>query len=168
MDEQERTKFLNVDLEVFSRSPLDPLVAAFGKKVDILHVGKWDRRYAAHLEVSGSGYQADADRLIRRFVAMVKALPKSGRRLWDQAQSRDFNLGVEAASKSRPLELKLQPETIAAVASVKGSVVITVYAPDRLPADLNPGPPNKTMEPATPIKVRTRRGSSPRRWGGRQ
>ena len=77
MVEEEATKFLNVDLEVFSPSPLDRLVGAFGKKVDILHVGKWGRRYAAHLEVGGSGYRADAERLIRRFVAMVKALSKS-------------------------------------------------------------------------------------------
>jgi hypothetical protein len=168
VDEEEATKFLNVDLEVFSRSPLDPLVAAFGKKVDILHVGKWGRRYSAHLEVAGSGYRADAERLIRRFVAMVKALSKSNRELWDRAQSRDFNLGIETASRSRAFELRLDRETLAALAGVKGSVVITVYAPDQLSADPNTPPtsgrpPNKAMEPAAPSKVPARRGSSPRR-----
>jgi hypothetical protein len=36
--DDEGTHFLNVDLEVFSRAPLDGLVAAFGDKVDVLHV----------------------------------------------------------------------------------------------------------------------------------
>lgn len=161
VDEEEGTKFLNVDLEVFSRSPLDPLIAAFGKKVDILHVGKWGRRYTAHLEVAGSGYRADAERLIGRFVAMVKALSKSNRELWDRAQSRDFNLGIETASRSRTFELRLDRDTLAAVAGVKGSVVITVYAPDRLPADPNTPPtsgrpPNKAMEPAGQAETATR------------
>ena len=90
--DDEGTHFLNVDLEVFSRAPLDELVAARGEKIDVLHVGKWGRHYAAHLEVSGSGYQAQAERLIHRFVAMVRALPSSKRRLleWRAIQRVQF------------------------------------------------------------------------------
>ena len=68
---------MNVDLEVISRTPLDPLVQAFGRKVDVLHVGPWGRRYGAHVEVAGSGYRGNADSLIRRLVTLVKALPRN-------------------------------------------------------------------------------------------
>jgi hypothetical protein len=167
--DDEGTHFLNVDLEVFSRAPLDGLVAAFGEKVDVLHVGKWGQRYGAQLEVSGSGYQAQAERLIHRFVAMVRALPSSKRRLWDGAQSREFNLGIEATARSKVFELKLAPKTLKAIVSVGGTVVVTVYAPERVAVSpktvrrAKGTPPNKAMELAAPPSSRTRRGSSPRR-----
>jgi hypothetical protein len=132
MTEEEGTTFLNVDLEVISRTPLDPLVQAFGRNVDVLHVGPWGQRYGAHVEVAGSGCRGNADSLIRRLVTLVKALPRSARRLWDTAQSREFNVGIEAAAKSRTFELRLEPETLMAVAGVAGRIVITVYAPERI------------------------------------
>ena len=54
MTEEEGTTCLNVDLEVISRTPLDPLVQAFGRKVDVLHVGPWGQRYGAHVEVAAA------------------------------------------------------------------------------------------------------------------
>ena len=132
MTDEEGTTFLNVDLEIISRTPLDPLVQTFGRKVDVLHVGPWGRRYGAHVEVAGSGYRANADRLIRRLVSLVNALPRSARRLWDTAESREFNVGIEAAAKSRTFELRLEPETLMAVAGVAGRIVVTVYAPERI------------------------------------
>src|SRR6267378_955547 len=100
MSDQERTNLLNVDLDIVSDSPLEPLVEAFGEKVDVLHVGKWGRRYGARLEVGGSGDQDDPNELINRFVTVVEALPKSRRKLWNQARSREFNVGIEAAARS--------------------------------------------------------------------
>ena len=52
--------------------------------------------------------------------------------LWDRAQSREFNVGIEAAEKAPLFELRLEPSTLQAVASVSGRVVITVYAPERM------------------------------------
>jgi hypothetical protein len=161
----EETTFLNVDLEVLARTPLDGLVAAFGKKVDVLYLGKWGRRYGAHVEVSGSGYQDSAERLIRRFVAMISALPKSKRTLWNGAQSREFNVGIEAAQKARPFELRLRRETLEAIASVDGQLVFTVYAPRLYAPSTATGrkmkqPPNPAIEPAAPDRTHARRGSS--------
>jgi len=131
----ERTHLLNVDLDIVSRTPLESLVAAFGRKVDVLDVGKWGRRYGARLEVGGSGEGnegAEADRLIRRFVALVEALPKGTRRLWDGAQLREFSVGIEAAAKSPLWEWKIQPRTLEGVARVGARVSVTVYAPERI------------------------------------
>jgi hypothetical protein len=68
--------------------------------------------------VAGSGYRGNADSLLRRLVTLVKALPRNARRLWNTAQSREFNVGIEAAAKSRTFELRLEPETLMAVAGV--------------------------------------------------
>ena len=140
MDENdEGTQFLNVDLDMFSQVPLDPIVEAFGTKVFVLHVGKWGRRYSAHVELSDSGTDKRADRLVRRLVGLVKKLPRRARSVWNEAESREFNLGIEAAARSRMFELRLEPETLKAVASVGGRIVITVYAPERLSPSLSSG-----------------------------
>jgi hypothetical protein len=131
MAEEESTQCLNVDLDVWSAAPLEPLVEAFGKKVFVLYVGKERQRtYGAHLEISGVAYHANADRLIRRFVQLIDALPPKARRMWATAQRREFNIGIQAALKPHAFELRLQPETLVAAARVNGRVVVTVYAPD--------------------------------------
>ena len=42
-------------------------------------------------------------------------------------KKQDF---IQAAHKPRAFEMRFQPETLEAVASVDGSIVITVYAPE--------------------------------------
>jgi hypothetical protein len=130
--DNEGTQFLNVDLDVFSKVPLDPIVDAFGKKVFVLHAGKWGRRYSAHFELTDSGRGQQGDQLIRRFVELVKRLPRRARRLWNEADRREFNIGIEAAVRSQIFELRLQPRTLEAVARVGGRIVVTVYAPERV------------------------------------
>ena len=49
-----------------------------------------------------------------------------------QHPAREFNVGIEAAAKSRTFELRLEPETLMAVADVAGRIVITVNAPERI------------------------------------
>lgn len=127
MMKDDETTFLNVDLDIWSRSMLEPLVEAFGKKVCVLHVGKEGRRHGAHLELAASGDRHNCDQLIRRFVTLVKNLPRSRRMLWNRAQVRSFNVGIQAATKPHSYELRLQQKTLDAVASVNARVVITVY-----------------------------------------
>jgi hypothetical protein len=131
-DDDERTQLLNVDLDIVSDSSVEPLVNAFGDRVDVLHVGKWGRRYGARLEVGGSGYRDEANKLINRFVSLVESLP-SARRPWNDARSREFNVGIEAAQESRLFEWRVQPRTLEGVMRVKGCIVVTVYAPVRIP-----------------------------------
>lgn len=72
----EQSRFLNVDLDLWSRAPLEPLVRAFGDRVIVNHVGKdGPRRHRAHLMLSDSGYSDDCDRLLRRFADAVRQLP---------------------------------------------------------------------------------------------
>ena len=75
-------------------------------------------------------WQLTEDQEIRRFVAMVRRLPRAARRLWDGAQSRTFDIGVQARKTPRSAVFTLSAATIAAVASVGGRIAVTTYAPE--------------------------------------
>jgi hypothetical protein len=124
------TTLLNVDLDIWSRSPLDGLVSAFGRRVFVLHAGKEGRRHSAHLELARSGQSRGADQLIRDFVALIRRLPPKGRAWWNRAHRRDFNVGIQAATKPHSYELPLDPATVRAAAAVNARIVITVYGAD--------------------------------------
>ncbi len=66
------THFLNVDLDIYSRSRLQPLVDAFGKRVMVLHTDRAGRLYRVLLEVSGQAPTVDAT--IRAFCRLIRAL----------------------------------------------------------------------------------------------
>jgi hypothetical protein len=122
---QGETRFLNVDLDIRSGSPLDPLVKALGPSVFALYVGRERRSHVAHLETASHSH--DPERLIRRLVGLVKRLPRAERRLWDRARLREFNIGIQAAAGPPNYELHLDPATVLAAASVNAGIGITVY-----------------------------------------
>ena len=109
------THFLNVDLDLYSKSDLQPFVAAMGEKVDVLYVGRYKRTYRAHLELAGSGLSESADSTIRQFCALIRTLPRAAVALWNAAKVRDFNIGVQAGTHPNSYEIALAPETVRAV-----------------------------------------------------
>src|SRR5262245_42478097 len=52
LPKQEASKFLNVDLDIYSSSPLDSLVKTLGRQVITLYAGREGRRHSAHLEMA--------------------------------------------------------------------------------------------------------------------
>ncbi len=130
------TRFLTVDLEIVARVPLDSVVEAFGEKVFVLYVGRRGRFYYAYLEVANS-YRDSAEKMIQKFVAMVKKLPREARKTWDQAKSREFDIGIEEGGKRAEVGqsmqvyfLQLKEKTLKDVMSVKGTIAFTVYPPE--------------------------------------
>ena len=123
------TRLLNVDLDVYSRSDLRRLAAAFGNKVQVLHVGRERGLYSMHLELNRLFKSPEA--YIRSFATLIKALPTHQRQLWDGAIRRDFNIGVQAATAARPYELPLSLVTMEIAASVGARIILTLYAPSR-------------------------------------
>jgi hypothetical protein len=120
-----QTTYLNVDLDIHSRTPLEPLVKALGRSILVLHVGRDERRYIAHLE---TGVTGSADRAIRRFAALIRKLPRAERRIWNRAQLREFNIGIQSAVTPPSYALQLDPATVRAAASVNAGIGVTVYA----------------------------------------
>jgi hypothetical protein len=147
-EQEEGTRFTVVDLDVISRRRLTALVTALqaakvrNGSVSVLYEGPWGRgRYSAHFELS-HWPDSPADRQIQGLIALIKKLPKHVRALWDGAQSREFNMAIEADLKPHSREFKLSPRTIALVAAVRATIVITVYAPEP------PAPPLKPRKKA--------------------
>ena len=124
------TDFINVDLDIYSRSDLEPLVTALGERVDVLYVGRQRRTCAAHLELPFGFKPYNADAMIRRFAALIDSLPKAQRKLWDAAETREFDIGVQAAMQPFCYEMLLSAEAVDAVARLNARIRFTVYAPE--------------------------------------
>jgi len=131
--DDDKTEFLNVDLEAFSRESLATLAKSLGRSVNVLHEGRWGRRYAACFELWSSGYGQTADAIILRMARLLTKMPRSAKVLWNRAQVSQFNIGIGAAARSRTFELHVRPEALQAAARLGARLVVTVYAPERLP-----------------------------------
>ena len=94
MERQLPSGFLNVDLEVTSRSDLQPLINAWGNRVFVLYTSGEGRIYRAHLELSRNAKSADST--IRAWCRLISVLPPLKRNLWNRPTTRDFNIGVRA------------------------------------------------------------------------
>jgi hypothetical protein len=121
------THFLNVDVDVWSKSDLQPLVAALGRKILVHYVGADPTEQSAHFSLA-TAHGKDADTIIRRLVALIEHLPARARQLWNRARARDFNIGIQAGITPFSHEIPLQPSTLERVARVRGRIVITTYA----------------------------------------
>ncbi|MBV9071018.1 MAG: hypothetical protein JO231_20050 [Acidobacteria bacterium] len=119
--------FLNVDLEVYSRHPLDRFTTALGESVEVLFLGKEGARHLAAVELSGSGWQRTPDPIIMGLVKLINGLPEPARSVWNHATERRFDIGCEARHGSPVLAFALKPATVAAIAQVKGTIAITIY-----------------------------------------
>jgi hypothetical protein len=119
--------FLNVDLEVSSRKELQELLHALGQGVVILHTRSFRQRHLAAIEVA-SQRPRTADAVIAEFARIIDSLPRLALRQWKQATSRVFNVGIESIPATSPSETRLSAETVATVARLGGTIVITSYA----------------------------------------
>jgi hypothetical protein len=126
MSSRNETQFLNVDLDIYSKSHLEPLVEALKGRPFIHYVGREKGRYAAHISLSSHGQTADA--LIRNLGRLIKKLPKPARALWNSATSREFNLGIQSGYKPQSHEVNVSESTVALVSELNASIVITTYA----------------------------------------
>jgi hypothetical protein len=119
------THFLNVDLDIWSRYDLQPLVDAFGKKVFVLYVGHHRRKLRAHFELARHTTSADA--AIRAFCRLTGALPKMEREIWDAAAVRDFSIGIQAGTHPNPCDFVTEAKTVNAVGALAARIVFTIY-----------------------------------------
>jgi hypothetical protein len=160
--DDDETRFLNVDVDVWSTFPLDTLVAAFGERVFVHYVGSEGKVFGAHFSIPGGG--RDADRLTQQLVALVVGLPKAARGLWNRAMVREFNVGIQAGIKPHSSELRLEGTTIAAVARVHGRLVITTYAAEvkSRGAPIVKARAAKQVDAADEVRARARRRRGPR------
>jgi hypothetical protein len=126
----EPTHYLNVDLDIFASVPLDAMVQAMGDEAFGLYVGGKPRKYEAHIELASSHIGKSADDTILGLTRLVQRLPPRHRKTWDSAQTREFNVGIQAGLEPHGFELRLQRRTWNAISRVSGTLVVTIYAPE--------------------------------------
>lgn len=127
---RDRSSFLNVDLDLYSKTDLQPLADALGRKVDVLFCGKESprsRKHVARFELAAQ--TKDADSTIRRLCALIRGLPEPSRALWDTATAREFSIGLQAGHAPRSLDFVVEAATIRAVADLNARLSVTLYAP---------------------------------------
>jgi hypothetical protein len=116
--------YLNVDLEIRSRSNLMPLVDALRPQLDVLNAGRFGGEFVASFEVAGVTLSPDV--AIRRLARAVSGLPPSVRKLWRQARDRVFDIGVERTAGRRAFPLALRPETVKTIARLNARLAYTL------------------------------------------
>src|SRR5580658_9001966 len=114
------THFLNVDLDIYSRSNLQPLVDAFGDKVIVLHTDRVGRLYRAFLEENTSRRGSPTvDTTIRKLCRLIRALTPAQRRLWNKATRRDFNVGIQSDVEGNTFQIEAETVKAAAAAGAR-------------------------------------------------
>ncbi len=122
------TQFPNVDLDIYSKHDLQPLVKCLGRRALVLYAGRERGKFSAHLEVAKRALNADST--IRAFCELIEQLPKPERTLWNAAAVRSFSIGIQAGSRPSSRDFAIRPETVRAVSALGAEIVITIYAPE--------------------------------------
>lgn len=117
------TRFLNVDLDLRSKSGLQELLKAFGSAVIDL---KNESEGHASLEIAADQPQS-IDEIILAFYNLIQALPPSKRAIWDQCEMRSFSIGIQAGTIPHSQEFSLSSKTISHLSALNAEVAITVY-----------------------------------------
>jgi hypothetical protein len=121
----EVTEFLNVDLELRSRSGLDELIDAFRATAFVLHHKAND---FVSLELNQQ--PESIDRAILLFFDSVQLFAPHQRHTWDKCDKRTFDVGIQAGAKPRQTPLRFSQDTLARLAALKAEVNITIYGTD--------------------------------------
>jgi hypothetical protein len=134
MNDQTKTHFLNVDLELRSKHELTELVQAFEPGAMALSCMAIEDGYLANLELDTQPTEAEA--AIRSFVNLIEMLPPRARDLWNEASMRDFSIGVEAGATPSHFEFALTPAVLKLAANVGAQITFVVYvhAPEPAPS----------------------------------
>ncbi len=124
----DKSTFMNVALEIFSRSDLTPIADAFGSKVTVFYLGKEFGLFKAYF-YPGWQQSNTPETGILRYCKLIEKLPMKERKLWDSAKSRSFDLGFEGPKKDRYYWGAVSQEAIRAAAEVGAQIAITIYGP---------------------------------------
>jgi hypothetical protein len=128
MSNLDKNCFLNVDLEIFSKSDLKPLVAALAKSVMVHYLGREFRKNKAYLCLAGRQPETP-ERGILRYCKLIQKLPPQERAIWDAAKSRSFDIGIVSPKRETYYWSAVGSEAIRAAAEVGAQIAITVYGP---------------------------------------
>jgi hypothetical protein len=129
----DETTFLNVDLDVWAACDLAPFVEALGDHVSDMFTGAAqveEGAYQTHLELAIEERPGNPDAAIQAFAKLIDELPPAAKRLWDEANLRNFDIGIQGGVTPRAFQFSLHPDTLAAASRLKANIALTVYSVD--------------------------------------
>ncbi|HEY0993717.1 MAG TPA: hypothetical protein VGD80_41970 [Kofleriaceae bacterium] len=155
----EPAQFLNVDLEIGARGKLAPLIAELAPRLLELHRGKIGALNRVHYEIGV--YVSDADSTMQALIEALQQLTPAARRIWDRAELRDFNIGIQGGLEPGHTEIAVATRTLAQVVALGGRLVVTVYPPCPAKPDLHPrtNSPTRKRRAATSSSARSSPGA---------
>jgi hypothetical protein len=127
-------EFLNVDLDLKSRTNPAALVRAWSGHVLTQDVGKSGGRHWLRFNLT---FQPKSpSQAILRFAKLTNTLPSTARNVWSRA-SKEMDIGLQAGSGRGSCEWVLDRSVVRLLADLGVRVRITVYSPS-LPAQRVP------------------------------
>jgi hypothetical protein len=126
MTAQAQAKFANVDIDIKTTSDPALFVQAISRFLLATHTGKDGRKHWVRFSFTDPRSPAHA---IRRFARVLAKLPKPVQRVWKDAASREFDIGIEAGNDPKPGEWVLDEKVIGEIHRLNGQVRITIYRP---------------------------------------
>jgi hypothetical protein len=121
--------FLNVDLDIESKSTLRPLARELGDKVVVMFSGRIKGRHCLFME--SADMHKGPEETINALCDLIEGLSPAGMRVWEAAQKKTFDVGYEARlSSKRANHFNLPPSVIRRVANLGASLAVTFYQED--------------------------------------
>ncbi|HTL17158.1 MAG TPA: hypothetical protein VL793_07970 [Patescibacteria group bacterium] len=146
-------QYLNVDLDIRSKSNLDSLLIEMGRKVAVMHCGPVGNRYLLAVETAAS--HKDPDSSIHGLCDIIEEFSRSAREMWDDAV-KQFDVGFEWKPRERASNFSLRPDTLQRMAKLGATLTVTHYRHARKPGRLPRNRPS--VQPAPLRKRRAGRG----------
>jgi len=123
-----KANFLNVDLEIESMRKLDSLAAEMGERVLVVHrgLGARSKSHLLCVEINGSFWKSNPDRIIHAFCDLIRTLSPAGRKIWNAAK-KEFNVGFELLADERCSEFSLRADTLQRIVETGAGLAVTYY-----------------------------------------
>ena len=111
-----------------SAFPLDRVTADMASAVIVLHSGPIPGT-KHHLRLETAREHHTPDLVAQALCSALEELSPTGRKQWDRARRKEFNVGCELQSGMRAVEISLTPETLKRITALGATIGFTCYLP---------------------------------------
>lgn len=125
------SRFITVDLEVFSKRNLKPLADALSGKLSVHYLGIEFNLNKAYFGWSWPQFKTPEDGILR-YCRLIQKLDERARELWDSAESRSFDIGFESPRKGTYYWSAINAKAVRAAAELNAQIAITIYGPMKM------------------------------------
>jgi hypothetical protein len=116
--------YLNVDLDIRSKTDLGPVLKDMGRRVIVMHSGPIGSRHLLAVETARTYKNPDAT--IHALCDIVENLSRAARRLWNAAE-KQFDIGYEILPELTAARFTLRPDSLLRVTRLGASLAVTHY-----------------------------------------